>query len=88
MARFISAWGRARAQARTLRTEQKGDSVRGKRDRAILAQLIGCGLRRTELVGLGLEDFQVREEHDRRSDWQGKAHSHHASSGVGETRCR
>jgi integrase len=25
--------------------------------------LIGCGLRRAELVGLGLEDFQVREEH-------------------------
>jgi integrase len=24
--------------------------------------LIGCGLRRAELVGLGLEDFQVREE--------------------------
>ena len=34
-----------------------------KRDRAILALLIGCGLRRAELVGLGLEDFQVREEH-------------------------
>jgi site-specific recombinase XerC len=25
--------------------------------------LIGCGLRRAELVGLALEDFQVREEH-------------------------
>jgi integrase len=25
--------------------------------------LMGCGLRRAELVGLGLEDFQVREEH-------------------------
>jgi site-specific recombinase XerD len=41
----------------------RGDSLRGKRDRAILALLIGCGLRRAELVGLGLEDFQVREEH-------------------------
>ncbi len=38
------------------------DGLRGKRDRAALALLIGCGLRRAELVGLGMEDFQVREE--------------------------
>jgi site-specific recombinase XerC len=25
--------------------------------------LVGCDLRRAELVGLGMEDFQVREEH-------------------------
>jgi integrase len=43
--------------------ESQQDSLRGKRDRAILALLIGCGLRRAELVGLGVEDFQVREEH-------------------------
>jgi integrase len=43
--------------------EAPSDSVRGKRDRAILALLIGCGLRRAELVGLGTKDFQVREEH-------------------------
>jgi site-specific recombinase XerD len=49
-------------QSRTLLAES-GDGLRGKRDRAILALLIGCGLRRAELVGLGLEDFQVREEH-------------------------
>ena len=50
-------------QSRTLLAESEGDGLRGKRDRAILALLIGCGLRRAELVGLGLEDFQVREEH-------------------------
>src|SRR6266705_1890108 len=49
-------------QSRTL-LGKPPDSLRGKRDRAILALLIGCGLRRAELVGLGLEDFQVREEH-------------------------
>jgi site-specific recombinase XerD len=49
-------------QSRTLLGEAPSDSVRGKRDRAILALLIGCGLRRAELVGLGTKDFQVREE--------------------------
>src|SRR5450432_4886090 len=48
------------------------DSLRGKRDRAILAQLIGCGLRRAELVGLRTEDFQVREEHCVIADLVGK----------------
>jgi len=37
------------------------DSLRGKRDRAILALLIGCGLGRAELVGLRTGDFQVRK---------------------------
>jgi len=49
-------------QSRALLAESL-DGLRGKRDRAALALLIGCGLRRTELVGLGMEDFQVREEH-------------------------
>jgi site-specific recombinase XerC len=49
-------------QPRTLLGETS-DSLRGKRGRAILALLIGCGLRRAELVGLKAEDFQVREEH-------------------------
>ena len=38
-------------------------SVRGKRDHAILALLLGCGLRRSELVHLTMEHFQQREEH-------------------------
>src|SRR5207245_9597546 len=50
-------------QSKNLLGEPPADHIRGKRDRAILALLIGCGLRRAELVGLGLEDFQVREEH-------------------------
>jgi site-specific recombinase XerD len=50
-------------QSRTLLAEQQVNSLRSKRDRAILALLIGCGLRRAKLVGLGMEDFEVREEH-------------------------
>ena len=50
-------------QSKALLGEPLSDSLRGKRDRAILALLVGCGLRRAELVGLGTEDFQVREEH-------------------------
>ena len=49
-------------QSRTLLGKSL-DSLRGKRDRTILSLLIGCGLRRAELVGLATEDFQVREEH-------------------------
>lgn len=50
-------------QARTLLQRPPLETVRGTRDRAILAVLIGCGLRRAELVGLRAEDFQIREEH-------------------------
>jgi site-specific recombinase XerC len=39
------------------------ETVRGKRDQAILALLIGCGLWRAELVGLTRHNFQIREEH-------------------------
>src|ERR1700688_543619 len=38
-------------------------SVRGKRDFAMLALLLGCGLRRSELVHLTMEQVQQREDH-------------------------
>lgn len=47
-------------QSKTLLDGPPADQLRGKRDRAILALLIGCGLRRAELAGLGTQDFQVR----------------------------
>ena len=40
-----------------------GDSMRAKRDYAMLAMLFGCGFRRSELVGLELDDIQMRQEH-------------------------
>jgi len=49
-------------QSRTLLQRSSLETLRGKRDHAILALLIGCGLRRAELVGLRTEDLQLREE--------------------------
>ena len=59
-------------QSKTLLRESMPQNLRRKRDRAILALLIGCGLRRAELVGLRTEDFQVREEHSVIADLVGK----------------
>ena len=39
------------------------DALKGKRDRAILAILLGCGLRRRELAELDFAHLQRREEH-------------------------
>jgi site-specific recombinase XerD len=41
----------------------RGDRVREKRDHAMLALLFGCGLRRSELVGLRISDVQTRAGH-------------------------
>ncbi len=40
-----------------------GDSLRAKRDYAMLAMLFACGFRRSELVGLDLDSIQVRQGH-------------------------
>jgi integrase len=40
-----------------------GGSMRAKRDYAMLAMLFGCGFRRSELVGLELDDIQMRQGH-------------------------
>ncbi len=38
-----------------------GDDTKSKRDRAIVSTLVGCGLRRTELVDLRIENIQMRQ---------------------------
>ena len=40
-----------------------GSPLKGKRDRALLALLLACGLRRHEAVALRLDHLQQREEH-------------------------
>ena len=49
------------------------DSLRGKRNYAILAILIGCGLRRGEWLALRVDGIQLREEHWVIADLLGKA---------------
>lgn len=49
-----------------------GSSLRAKRDYAMLAILLGCGLRRSELVGLKFDDVQVRQGHWANVDLVGK----------------
>ena len=60
-------------QGKRLLAGADGDSLRGKRNYAILAILIGCGLRRGELLALRVDEIQLREEHWVIADLQGKA---------------
>jgi integrase len=48
-------------QANDLLNAPDSNTLTGKRDRAILALLLGCGLRRAELLPLNVTDLQQRE---------------------------
>jgi integrase len=48
------------------------DTLRGKRDAAIIGLLLGCGLRRSEVVALRLDQLQSRESHGVIVDLVGK----------------
>ncbi len=50
-------------EARTLWQLPDPATLKGTRDRAILAVLLGCGLRRRELTELTVEHFQRRGDH-------------------------
>ena len=49
-----------------------GGTMRAKRDYAMLAMLFACGFRRSELVGLELDDIQMRQGHWAAVDLIGK----------------
>lgn len=59
-------------QSRKLLATPSGEQLREVRNRAVLAMLIGCGLRRAEIVAVKVEDFQLREEHWVLADLVGK----------------
>jgi len=48
------------------------EGLRAKRDYAMLAMLLGCGLRRSELIELELDEVQTRQEHWAIVDLAGK----------------
>jgi site-specific recombinase XerD len=60
-------------EARALWQIPNTHSLKGKRDRAILAVLLGCGLRRGELIDLTSDHIQRREDHWAIVDLVGKA---------------
>jgi site-specific recombinase XerD len=59
-------------QGRRLLDSATPSTPRGLRDHAMVAMLIGCGLRRAELLALNLESIQQREEHWVIADLVGK----------------
>jgi site-specific recombinase XerD len=59
-------------QGSALLQGSRSETLRGKRDHAILAVLLGCGLRRAETVTIRMEDLQLREEHWVIADMVGK----------------
>jgi integrase len=50
-------------QSTAVLNHASGDSPRARRDYAMLAMLLGCGLCRSELVGLEMRDVQTRQGH-------------------------
>lgn len=59
-------------EARRLWQAPDANTLKGKRDRAILVVLLGCGLRRRELADLDFAHLQQREEHWAIVDMVGK----------------
>lgn len=67
----VGNWLTAEEGKKLLGTES-ADTLRSRRNRALLSLLIGCGLRRAELTTLRFEDFQLREGRWVIADLRGK----------------
>jgi len=60
-------------QSQTLLRAPVAESLKGRRDRAILGVMLACGLRRSEVADLTVQHFQQRDEHWVIADLIGKA---------------
>ena len=60
-------------QSQTLLRAPDAESLKGRRDRAILGVMLACGLRRSEVADLTVQHFQQRDEHWVIADLIGKA---------------
>jgi integrase len=61
------------AEGERLLSGPTAETLRQKRDAAIISLLLGCGLRRSEVVALAFGDIQKREDHWAIVDLVGKA---------------
>jgi site-specific recombinase XerD len=59
-------------QGKKLLAVHSGKHLRDLRNQAVLAMLLGCGLRRAELVAVKVEDFELREDRWVLADLVGK----------------
>jgi integrase len=60
-------------QSRALLRAPDAQRLKGRRDRAMLALMLGCGLRRGEVAGITVDHLQQREDHWVIADLIGKA---------------
>jgi site-specific recombinase XerD len=59
-------------QGKKLLAVHSGNRLKDLRNHAVIAMLLGCGLRRAELVAVKIEDFELREDHWVLADLIGK----------------
>jgi site-specific recombinase XerC len=89
LGRKIGNW-RTGNQAQELLNAVAQNTLQGRRDGAMLGLLLGCGLRRSEVVGLRLDQLQLRESHWVIVDLVGKGDGYErclCRIGAGACRC-
>ena len=83
LGRRIGNW-LTRDQAQELLDAGSQDTLRGRREAAVIGLLLGCGLRRSETVNLRLDQLQLREGHWVIVDygWKGRTTANGPRAGV------